>query len=303
MKDRFAGTSGRPNLIAALAQQRIIQHDDAIAQALASTGELVEFAAGETVVAQRATDSDVFFIISGDADVFVNNREVATRGPREVIGEMVAVDPTARRSATVKARTPLLCLKVSAPDFVAAGEGSAKFWRAIADMTGNRLRQRERFHRPANDVPVMFVGSSSEGLPVVGELEEAFKHDHALALHPWTKDVFGPSGVLIDDLLVEVENSDFALFVFGPDDKIASRGDTQDGPRDNVIFEMGLFVSRLGRERVFMLREKGTTLKIPSDLLGITPVTYVCKGGCTLGQALGGAVNEIRKAVRSQGAL
>lgn len=302
MKARFSGPSGRSALIDSLLQQRVVQHDRGIAEKIADKGVLVEFSPGDTVITQGGTDTEVFFILNGEAAVFVNNRQVATRGAREVIGEMVAVDPTARRSATLKARTPLVCLKLPATDFVAAGEGSATFWRVIAQVTGDRLRQRERFHRPANDVPIMFVGSSTEGLAVVGELEQAFKHDK-LVLHPWTKGVFGPSRIPLEDLLAEVEKADFALFVFGPDEKIASRGKDFDAPRDNVILEMGLFLGRLGRERVFMLKEHVTDLKIPTDLLGVTPVTYVLKAGCDLATSLGAAVNEIKKAVRDLGAL
>lgn len=302
MKDRFSGATGRSNLIDALLQQRIVQHDRTIAEKLADKGQVVEFTPGATVVAQRATDTDVFFILHGEATVFVNNRELAIRGPREVVGEMVAIDPTARRSATIKAKTPLLCLQVTGPDFVAAGEASPAFWRVMAQVTGDRLRQRERFHRPANETPIMFVGSSTEGLAVVDELVRAFKYDH-LDLRPWTSGVFGPSGIPIDDLLAAITSADFALFVFGPDDKIASRGKEFDAPRDNVILEMGLFLGRLGRERVFLLKEHTSDLKIPTDMLGVTPVTYVCKAGCTLGTALGSAVSEIRNAVRDLGAL
>src|SRR5260370_1283591 len=80
--------------------------------------------------------------------------------------------------------------------------------------------------RPPSLVPIIIIGSSVGGLPVVAEIESAFRLDRSLALHPWTKDVFGPSGLPVDELLAEVEKADFALFVFGPDDRIASRGKT-----------------------------------------------------------------------------
>ncbi len=303
MLARFSGTAGRGALVEALMQQRIVQNERSIAEKLADAGALVEFSPGDTLVVQRGSDTDVFFIISGETNVFINNREVATRSAREVIGEMVAVDLSARRSATVKAKTPVVCLRVSAVSFISAGEGSVAFWKAVAQMTGDRLRQRERFHRPANIVPIMFVGSSAEGLAVVGEIDQALKHDKELVLHPWTRGVFGPSRVPVDDLLAEASKADFALFVFGPDDKVASRGSVDDAPRDNVIYEMGLFAGRLGRERVFMLKEHSTDLKIPSDLAGINPVSYVLKPGDDLGHAVGTAIAEIQKATKELGAL
>lgn len=301
--DRFSGTEGREALVEALMRQRIIENDRPVAESLAGNGTLVGFAPGDTVIAQNATDTDVFFILSGEVTVYVNHREVATRGAREAIGEMVAVDMTARRSATLKAKTPVLCLKVSAAHFVAAGEGSARFWRAIAQVVADRLRERARFHRPANEVPIMFMGSSTEGLPVVAEIECALKHEKGLVLHPWSRDVFGPSRSALDDLLAEARIADFALFVFGPDDKVASRGTVEDAPRDNVIYEMGLFTGRLGRERVFMLKEHSTDLKIPSDLVGNSPITYVVKKGANLAHAIGPAVVEIKKAVTDLGAV
>jgi predicted nucleotide-binding protein with TIR-like domain len=52
------------------------------------------------------------------------------------------------------------------------------------------------------------------------------------------------------------------------------RNDETLGPRDNIVFELGLFMGRLGRERTFIVRPASGPLKIPSDLvrdLGFAP--------------------------------
>jgi predicted nucleotide-binding protein len=215
---------------------------------------------------------------------------------------MAAVDSAARRSATVKAATNVVALKLSADEFKAAGKDSACFWRYLAQLAGDRLRERARFHLPANPTPIMFVGSSVEGLAVAREIEAALKHDQVI-VRLWTNGVFGPSAVPIESLLQQVEQADFALFVFGPDDRIQSRDEAHAAPRDNVVFELGLFMGRLGRDRVFMVRDQDIDLKIPSDLTGVRPITYKCKPGCTPSDFVGTVCTELRKAITSKGVV
>jgi CRP/FNR family cyclic AMP-dependent transcriptional regulator len=62
--------------------------------------------------------------------------------------------------------------------------------------------------------------------------------------------------------------------VFSPDDRVFSREVESNAPRDNIIFELGLGIGALGRERSFIVRPRGADLKIPTDLLGVTPLTY-----------------------------
>ena len=300
---RFSGEGGRTNLVDALMQQEVVAHDKALAEQFAGRGQAVEFDAGDTIIEQRGTNTNVYFILAGEAGVFVNNREVAIRGPGKVVGEMVAVNSAARRSATLKAKTPLVAWKISAPDFLAAGENSLQFWRSIARMTGERLREREKFHRPANETPIMFLGSSVEGLPLAKEIESAFMHENVVIRTWYTSGVFGPSHIPIDDLISQVKECDFAAFVFGPDDKIHSRDKNHAAPRDNIVLEMGLFIGKLGRERVFMIKEHKADLKIPSDLVGIKPVEYVCKSGGKLADLVGTVRNDISKIINQLGAV
>lgn len=57
---------------------------------------------------------------------------------------------------------------------------------------------------------------------------------------------------------------------------MTSRGKTQQAPRDNVVFEFGYAMAKLGRERVFHLVPKGRNVqvRILSDLAGMKPWEY-----------------------------
>ena len=47
--------------------------------------------------------------------------------------------------------------------------------------------------------------------------------------------------------------ADFAAFIISPDDTVISRDAENLAPRDNVIFELGLFMGVLNRQRVFLI--------------------------------------------------
>jgi predicted nucleotide-binding protein len=66
------------------------------------------------------------------------------------------------------------------------------------------------------------------------------------------------------------QSSDFAVLVFTADDSLRSRGKKHAAPRDNVVFELGLFMGASRRERTFMVVEKSKGIKFPSDLHGVT---------------------------------
>lgn len=296
MKTRFEGTEGRRLLVEVLQTQRLVEYSPATAERLAADGEVVEFRVGDTIVHQDSTGNDVYFIIDGEAGVVVNGRKVATRQAKESIGEMALVDGSARRSATVTALKPVCALKVSEPAFRAIATDHPLIWRAIACVVADRLRQRVQFHQPPNERPTLFLGSSVEGLPVAKQVQLGLKHT-PLTVQLWTSGVFGPGGVAIDSLISAVDRSDFAAFVFGPDDKVTSRAAEYLAPRDNVVFELGLFMGRLNRDRCFLVREHSTDIKVPSDLLGITPITYVLRARDDLPSTLATVCTELEEVI------
>ncbi len=94
----------------------------------------------------------------------------------------------------------------------------------------------------------------------------------------WTEGVFQASSTAIESLVKAAKEADFAALVLTADDITVSRHKSKPSPRDNVIFELGLFIGALGRERVFILKPRGVDVRIPSDLLGVVWLEYLKAG-------------------------
>ena len=300
MKQRFEGESGHRLLVETLQKQNIVEHDEALATALAASGELVTFAPNEEILIQDDGDNSVLFVLSGEANVFINDRFVGRREEGTCIGEMAAIDAAARRSATIRAKSEVVALKVSEPKFREVIDAHPKMYRPLVQLLAYRLRQRSEFYQPPNPEPVLFIGCSTEALPIANEIQAGFKHDHMAAII-WTNGVFGPSGTAVESLLKLADSADFAVFVISPDDLFLTRDIELTAPRDNIIFELGLFMGRLDNKRVFLVREHSSEVKIPSDLLGITPVTYVLKPNGNVSVAMGPVCTELRKVIVEMG--
>jgi hypothetical protein len=117
-----------------------------------------------------------------------------------------------------------------------------------------------------------FIGSSSESLNVANAIKHALKAEIDCTV--WTESFFRLSQSTMETLSAGVDKFDMGIFVFGEDDMLSSRGVDFSAPRDNVIFEHGLFCGRLGPKRTFVVRPKSKTLKWLSDLEGFTPAQY-----------------------------
>jgi len=118
----------------------------------------------------------------------------------------------------------------------------------------------------------------------------------------WTQGTFKPSHDYLTDFLRQSSSVDFAVFVLSPDDVTKSRNIEEASPRDNIIFEAGLFMGSLGRDRVFLLAPRGLAQKKPTDLSGITMLMYATPPeGASWRAALGASTNQIEDTIKDIG--
>ncbi len=150
--------------------------------------------------------------------------------------------------------------------------------------------------------PKLFVGSASETLRLAHAVQSNL--EYAAVVEVWDQ-AFEPTKYVLSQLLDHVSNCDFGAFVFSPTDVVVLRKRKWAAVRDNVLFELGLFIGRLGIARNFIIVPRGCeNLRLPTDLLGLLPLTY---DPDTLNEnarvCLGAACNAISEAIEKQGAL
>src|SRR4051794_16999646 len=123
----------------------------------------------------------------------------------------------------------------------------------------------------------IFIGSSTEGLKVAEYIKDKLNND-PLNADPnnrvfecilWNDgEVFEKNTSYLDSLLKAACMFDFGILVATKDDKSVVRKKSFGTPRDNVIFEFGLFIGRIGPNRAFVIQEQD--VKLPSDMAGIS---------------------------------
>jgi hypothetical protein len=152
------------------------------------------------------------------------------------------------------------------------------------------------------DKPRIFLGSSGMQEKLLHALTRGLEDVAHVA--PWTTS-FNPGTSTLDRLLELTQEVDFAAFVFARDDwtatsppASAAAGSGQASPRDNVVFEAGLFGGVLGMRRTFILHANGS--KLPSDLLGLTCVRYE---EATTPAEIRVLNQKLRKAIENEGRI
>jgi len=147
--------------------------------------------------------------------------------------------------------------------------------------------------------PKLFIGSSTEALNIAYAIQENLQDDVMSTV--WTQGIFELSRSALDNLLKAVKDFDFAVFVFQPDDMLQIRTGCVPAARDNVVFELGLFIGTLGKEKVFYLVPKmSEKIHLPTDLLGVEPGSYdPPERDEDLLSALGPFCNRVRRQIKN----
>lgn len=272
MIDRFQNKS---ILIEALLAQVVVQGDREVATAIAHAGQLVEYPAGEVLIQENSTDRDMYFLLFGKVGVSVKGRYLYPREKNVTVGEMSAVNPLITRGATITAMEPTIALKVSPEILDKIATVQPRVYKLIASELASRLQQRNTLIRQPNNRPRVFFISSSESLPVAKAIRHGLKYTDADSLIWSDENIFPPGLYPLEVLEQEVDQADFGVAIAHSDDIVKSRRKESAAPRDNVIFELGFFMSRLGRKRTLLLvPQMSAELKLPSDFKGMIPIMY-----------------------------
>lgn len=300
--NRFKGDAGKRLFIEALGSQKIVGGNRALAEKLANVSDLIEIQKGASVIEQEDSTNDIFFIVSGSFSIIVNGREVAHRRTGEQVGEMGAIEPTQKRSATVTALELSVVAKISEIDFDTLGKEYPVLYKSIAQTLSRRLLERNKLVKPTSSRIRIFIISSAESLNVARLIVDGLQHD-PFDVILWAEGVFKVTNYTLETLENEVDQADFAIAVAHGDDVAEIRDKHWPIPRDNVIFELGLFMGRLGRSRAILMEPRDEAVKLPSDLTGVTHIGYKYVPGKDEGSHIAPAVNAIRTHVKTHGPL
>lgn len=262
-------------LIQALCKQETVDNDGEAAAKLAKVVTRKIYQPDDVILNQDHCTDEMYFILSGKLAINVNDRTIAFRTYRQTVGEMCLVDVGGNRSATIVVQEESELARIEETDFTKIATEHPNLWRNIAQSLALRLRERNGRERVKNLKPKVFVASSSESKDVVESICNNFSNA-SVELIPWTREVlFAPSTHAIETLEANARAVDFAIIIIGPDDVVISRGKKTGAPRDNVVFELGLFMGALiERRRIFMVESTATQIKIPSDLQGLSTLRY-----------------------------
>lgn|GEM_PF-5737092 len=153
--------------------------------------------------------------------------------------------------------------------------------------------------------PRVFISSSKTNLHIATTMQELLEGNRDIEARVWTQNVFDLSSFPLESLVNRLDEYDFGIFVFAPDDIVMMDNVEYKAVRDNVVFELGLFVGRLGIRRSFLVMPRDrSNVHLPTDLLGLTCAPY---DDSRIDEephaALGATYNQIRMAIKRLGVM
>lgn len=147
--------------------------------------------------------------------------------------------------------------------------------------------------------PRIFIGSSSEGIPLAKAIQSSLAQNYDCEI--WSQDIFSFGEGSLENLTEKLVEYDFAILALTPDDVTDSRDEKRGTPRDNVIFELGLFIGGLGRDRAIAIHEQGIDLRLPSDLDGVTVGNFRMQASLNLAASVGPVCSRIENHINKIG--
>jgi predicted nucleotide-binding protein len=117
--------------------------------------------------------------------------------------------------------------------------------------------------------PNVFIASSSNSIVYARALKDLLEGDFRVQV--WDEDqVFRLGTATIEQLEEHVSYYNFGIFLMLPDDKLIRGEYERMVPRDNVVFEAGLFTGKLSRKRAIVIAARDEQVLLPSDLNRLT---------------------------------
>jgi hypothetical protein len=148
--------------------------------------------------------------------------------------------------------------------------------------------------------PRIFIGSSGMARKYAEAIHDSLTDIAECTV--WTEGAFGLSASTLDNLSKNLRDSDFGAFIFAADDRLSLNGDFLHVPRDNVVFEAGLFSGYLCLERCFIAIPQSVRVHVLTDLLGFTVGQYEDQRTDRNSMAaVGPFARKIREAIEVQG--
>jgi len=257
-------------LAESLINQKLVMGDIETAEAIAKRAKVQKVAAGKAIIVQGGFDDTIYFILSGTFSVVVDDREVAQLTANDHVGEVATILPSLPRSATVIALEPSSVAKLSSAHFVEVANLYPIIWHELAKIFADHIYRRNALVRRTEATHRILIISPPESLEIA-EATEKHLANSFISCKIWTKGVFRASPYAIESLEQQLDETDFAIIITTPDDTAADNTNAH----DDIIFELGFAVGRLGQHRTFLLDfNKTGDMRLP-DASGL--ITIPCR--------------------------
>lgn len=298
MQNRYAGIAGQRLLKMQLLAQRVVANQEPLAEAIAERGQVLFPEEGDEIIAQGADTNDIYFILAGTVDVFIHGRRYTLRDTGRTVGEMSAIHPALPRSATVRAGSNCVLLRLDEPELDRIAEKYPQLWRRLAMDLAERLEQHTAAIQPCNERPMIFIFCGKEETRIAQAIQHAFEVDEA-EFYIGGDELLRAAQYPLDKLNDLFRSADFAIAIAGPGDLAEIRGTA--APSSGIFVELGMALSRLGQKRCMLLAPREKDVASPSSFKGLEPILFENGATAKLPDLLGPAIHKIRAAVEAEG--
>lgn len=126
-------------------RNELVAGDEALATAIVSHSEVVRYTKGYALINHGDEDDEVYFVLFGSVQVFINSRFIDTRSSPEIVGEMAAMKPGEARSADVVVDSDVFEARVlSAGDFNEIVKSHPDFCKRLTELVDRVGRKNLR---------------------------------------------------------------------------------------------------------------------------------------------------------------